>query len=52
MTALVAGGTLVWLWLTQPAIVARSIAEGNGWPIIAAAASAVMSAVGRVIHRL
>ncbi len=51
-TSLVAAATLVWLWLTQPAMVAKSIAEGNGWPIVAAAAWAVASAVGRVIQRL
>jgi len=52
VTALVVASAIVWLCLTQPVIVADSAARGDAWSVVAAAVSVVVSAVGRVLHRL
>lgn len=50
--ALAVAAAIVWLCLTEPAIVTGSVANGDAWSLFAAAASVVVSALGRVIHQL
>ena len=43
---------VVWLYLTQPALVADAISAGRPWSLVIAAAAAMISVLGRAIHRL